>query len=90
MVSPVYSNDEGTQSCITTGKNIHTQVFIIQFYIAHLIIFEWKRKFNSLQSQYIVAGKIEYSFNNENKTANKSMLDVNKGGGNFHSCYTVF
>jgi len=56
----------------------------------HLIIFEWKRKFNSVQSQYIVVGKIEYSFNNEKRAANKSMLDVNKGGGSFHSCYTVF
>lgn len=71
-------------------RNSYAQVFIIQFYIVHLIIFEWKRKFNSLQSQYIVAGKTEYSFNSENRTANKSMLDVNKGGGNFHSCYTVF
>lgn len=71
-------------------QNIYGRMLIIQFYIAHLIIFEWKRKFNSLQSQYIVAGKIEYSFNNEKRTANKSMLDVNKGRGNFHSCYTVF
>lgn len=71
-------------------QNIYGRMLIIQFYMAHLIIFEWKRKFNSLQSQYIVAGKIEYSSNNEKRTANKSMLDVNKGRGNFHSCYTVF
>lgn len=71
-------------------QNIYGWLLIIQFYIMHLIIFEWKRKFNSLQSQYIVVGKIEYSFNNEKRAANKSMLDVNKGGGSFHSCYTVF
>lgn len=86
----MHSSDEGTQFYITTGRKSYAQVFIIQFYIVHLIIFEWKRKFNSLQSQYIVAGKIEYSFNNENRAANKSMLDVNKGGGKFHSCYPVF
>lgn len=56
----------------------------------HLIIFEWKRKFNSLQSQHIIVDKIEYSFNNEKRAANKSMLVVNKGGGSFHCCYTVF
>lgn len=72
------------------GQNIYGRVLVIQFYIVHLIIFEWKRKFNSLQSQHIVAGKIEYSFNNEQRIANKSMLDVNKGEGKFHSCYTVF
>lgn len=71
-------------------QNIYEQVLIIQFYIVHLIISEWKRKFNSLQSQYTVAGKIEYNFNNDKRTASKFILDVSKGEESFHKCCTVF
>lgn len=71
-------------------QNICRRVLIIQSCIPYLIIFEWKRKFNSVQSEYIVTVKIEYSFNNEKRTANKSALDVNKGGGNFYSRSAVF
>lgn len=71
-------------------QNIHEQVLIIQIYIVHLIISERKRKLNPLQSQYIVAGKIEYNFNNDKRIAAKFILDVSKEGRSFHKCCTVF